>query len=72
MLVTALAVPGKSFVACAAFVPMAILGTAAAANWMLARLQKDEGLEGVVVIALAIFQMGASFWPVAALGRLVG
>ena len=68
--VTALFAPDTSLVSCAAFVILAIRAALLPSQWMLTRIRTGTGLEGALVIALAVFQLGSKFWVVDAVRKL--
>ena len=67
--VTAILAPDTSLVAAAAFVILAIRAALLPSQWMLARVQGGTGLEGALVVAVALFQLGSRFWFVDAVRR---
>lgn len=68
---TALIAPDTSFVSCAAFAILAIRATLVPSQWMLTRVKTGTGLEGALVVALAVFQLGSRFWIVDAVRKLL-
>ena len=70
-LATGVALPEMSLIACAAFVAPAVLSTRILGRWMLARMREDGGMEWALGFVLVAFQLGAGFWPVAAVGGML-
>jgi len=65
----AVVAPDTSLVGAAAFVILAIRAALLPSQWMLARLHGGTGLEGALVAAVALFQLGSGFWLVHAVHR---